>query len=197
MTTYKKIAGIILAAGDSGRFGQPKQLLDWHGQTLIHFITQIAIDSGLSPILVVTGSEANDVARAVSDLHVITLYNLYWRKGQSTSLRTAIEVLPDDIDAVIIFLADQPFVSPALVEAIINCYKAKRGVIVIPYIGGQRANPVLFDLETFQDLLSVKGDKGGRAIFKKYPITPLQWHDKNLLIDIDTIDDYNRFHQIS
>jgi len=62
--------------------------------------------------------------------------------------------------------------------------------IVAPQVAGQRANPVLFDRNTFQNLLALTGDVGGRAIFSEHPVTYLAWHDEGLLLDVDTEDDY-------
>jgi molybdenum cofactor cytidylyltransferase len=64
---------------------------------------------------------------------------------------------------------------------------------VAPQIGGQRGNPVLFDADTFGDLLAIEGDIGGRAIFNRYPVEWVYWHDTNLLMDIDSPEDYLNF----
>jgi CTP:molybdopterin cytidylyltransferase MocA len=64
--------------------------------------------------------------------------------------------------------------------------------IVAPLVIDQRANPVLFDRETFQDLRQLEGDVGGRAIFQKYRVEYLPWHDDRLLLDVDTPEQYQR-----
>jgi molybdenum cofactor cytidylyltransferase len=56
----------------------------------------------------------------------------------------------------------------------------------------QRANPVLFDRVAFPDLMKLEGDVGGRAIFHKYPVEYLPWHDDRLLLDVDTPEMYER-----
>jgi molybdenum cofactor cytidylyltransferase len=58
--------------------------------------------------------------------------------------------------------------------------------------GGRRGNPSLFDRNTFQDLLQLEGDIGGRAIFSKYPVKLLPWNDDSILMDVDTPDDYRK-----
>ncbi|MBW7918094.1 MAG: nucleotidyltransferase family protein, partial [Anaerolineales bacterium] len=60
----------------------------------------------------------------------------------------------------------------------------------------RRANPVLFDRVTFADLLQLKGDVGGRAIFHKYKVDYLPWHDETLLLDVDTPEDYERLRRL-
>ena len=64
--------------------------------------------------------------------------------------------------------------------------------ILAPLVAGQRANPVLFDRVTFPDLMSLTGDVGGRAIFSKYPLVYLPWHDESLLLDVDTPEDLEK-----
>ena len=64
--------------------------------------------------------------------------------------------------------------------------------IVAPLVDGRRGNPVCFDRVTFPDLLSLSGDTGGRALFSRYPVIYFPWHDANALLDVDTLDDYQR-----
>ena len=67
--------------------------------------------------------------------------------------------------------------------------------IVAPLVDGQRGNPACFDRVTFPDLLSLSGDMGGRALFSRYAITWITWHDANALFDVDTIEDYERLNK--
>jgi molybdenum cofactor cytidylyltransferase len=59
-------------------------------------------------------------------------------------------------------------------------------------VDGQRANPTLFDRRTFPGLMALQGDVGGRALFSKYTITWVPWHDPSLLLDVDTPEDYQK-----
>ena len=96
---HEPIAGIVLAAGESARFGRPKQLLDWHGQPFVHAVAQNALDAGLSPVVVVTGANAEQVGAAVMDLDVNVVRNAEWKSGQGSSIRAGvlslIQPLPD------------------------------------------------------------------------------------------------------
>jgi molybdenum cofactor cytidylyltransferase len=64
--------------------------------------------------------------------------------------------------------------------------------VVAPMIMDRRANPVLFDRVTFDDLVSLQGDVGGRAILHKFNVEYLPWHDERLLLDVDTPEMYQR-----
>jgi molybdenum cofactor cytidylyltransferase len=195
LQTFERTAGIVLAAGESRRFGQPKQLLDYHGQPFVRTVAQTALSAGLSPVIVVTGANAGQVEAAIHDLPITINRNPDWKDGQSTSLKTGLEALPGEIGAAIFLLADQPQVTPTVLRALVEQHSADLAPIVAPLVAGQRANPVLFDRVTFPDLLALTGDVGGRAIFSKYPVNYLPWHDEDLLVDVDTKDDYQNLKE--
>jgi molybdenum cofactor cytidylyltransferase len=182
-------AGIILAAGASSRFGKSKILVPWQQHTLLHRVTSIVLRSGLNPVIVVLGNVVEDAILALSGLPATVIINPEWEKGQSTSLRCGIQNLPNETSAAIIFLADQPFISPALIDGLLTMYKETGAPIIAPLVEGERCNPVLFAQTTFNDLLSVKGDVGGRAIFSKFQMAFFPWQDKKLKMDIDTPQD--------
>jgi molybdenum cofactor cytidylyltransferase len=186
---YEPIAGIILAGGEARRFGQPKQLLDYHGRSFVRAVTQTALSSGLSPVVVVTGAYANEVETSVRDLPVIIARNADWRNGQSSSIHYGIRSLPSRTGAAVFLLADQPQISTTVIRAILEKNRTERTDIIAPMVAGQRANPVLFDRVTFPDLTLLSGDSGGRAIFGKFQVTYLPWNDERLILDVDTPSD--------
>jgi molybdenum cofactor cytidylyltransferase len=185
-------AGIILAAGASIRMGQPKPLLLWRGESFIRHVAYTALSAGLSPVVIVTGAHAPEVGAAVADLPVTLVHNPEWEAGQSTSVRCGLRALPDTIGSAIFLLADQPQIPIELVKALQDQHARMLSPIVAPLINERRGNPVLFDRTTFADLQAVTGDVGGRAVFAKHPIAYVPWHDANLLLDVDTLEDYQR-----
>jgi molybdenum cofactor cytidylyltransferase len=87
---HERVAGIILAAGGSTRFGHPKQLLDWHGQPFVRAVARTALEAGLSPVLVVTGANSSSVEAAIQDLDVHVVRNEDWQHGQGSSIKAGI-----------------------------------------------------------------------------------------------------------
>ena len=190
---YEPIAGIVLAAGESSRFGgSPKQLLDWQGEPMVRVVAQTALAAGLSPVVVVTGAFAGSVEPVLTDLPVTLVRNRRWREGQSASVKAAVGVLPPDTGAALFLLADQPQIPPTLVRALVDRHRQTLSPIVAPLIDGRRGNPALFDRVTFPDLLALQGDTGGRPLFARYPVTWVTWHDPGLANDVDTPEDYRR-----
>jgi molybdenum cofactor cytidylyltransferase len=193
--TFERTAGIILAAGEARRFGRPKQLLEYHGQPFVRTVAQTALASGLLPVVVVTGANAESVETAVQDLPVIITRNPDWQKGQSSSIRAGVSTLPGQIGAAIFLLADQPQILPTVLRALIEEHTRALAPILAPMIAGQRANPVLFDRLTFPALMALTGDMGGRSIFSKHQVTYLPWHDEALLLDVDTPEDLEKLRE--
>jgi molybdenum cofactor cytidylyltransferase len=186
------IAGIILAAGESSRFGRPKQLLDYHGQPFVRCVAQTALQAGLFPVVVITGANAELVETVLQDLSIMVIRNEKWADGQAASIKAAVAALPASAGGAIVLLADQPQVTPHVIRSLVERHASTRAAIVAPLAADRRANPVLFDRTTFKDLLALTGDVGGRAVFSNYRVDYIPWHDESLLFDVDTEDDYRK-----
>jgi len=186
-------AGIVLAAGGATRFGSPKQLLSWKGEPLVRTAARAALDAGLSSVVVVTGAHAAEVEAAVGDLPVTLARNEAWVDGQSSSIQRGLDACPAGIGSAVFLLADQPFISPALIRSLVDAHTSEAAAIVAPLVGsGRRGNPVLFDRETFDDLRKLQGDEGGRSLFSRHHVHYEPWHDERIIQDIDNAADYQR-----
>jgi molybdenum cofactor cytidylyltransferase len=191
-SVHEPVSGVILAGGGSIRFGKPKQLLNWQGETFIQHVAKKALRAGLSPVIIVTGADADQVSSSVEDLDVQIVYNSVWKEGQSTSIKAGIQSLPRSTGAVIFHLVDQPQIPLTLIRALADRHHSTLAHIIAPMIDGQRGNPILFDRDTFDSLLSISGDQGGRSVFHHYRIEWLSWPNSNLLLDVDSPEDYLR-----
>jgi molybdenum cofactor cytidylyltransferase len=191
------VAGIILAAGSASRMGQPKLLLPWMGEPLICHAARTALQSGLDPLVVVTGAGAEGIQNALAGFDVTLVHNPDWQSGQSTSVRAGILALPAQVEAVFFLLGDQPFVSPDLIQSLKQKFLETSPHILAPFVGDKRSNPVLFSREIFEVLCQLQGDAGARSIFKQYPPESMQWGDERILFDIDTPEDYQRLLELS
>lgn len=199
LACFESTVGIVLAAGAATRYGRPKQLLDWNGEPLVRHSARMAIAAGLSPVIVVTGAHAEEVEVALEGLDVHVVYCQGWAEGQAASLRAGLQKVNEMADGVaripggaIFLLADQPYVTPLLLRSLCETHARTLAPIVAPMVDGRRGNPVLFDRSTFPELSALQGDVGGRALFSSYRIEWLPWLDPQLLLDVDTPDDYRK-----
>ncbi|SHH45235.1 nucleotidyltransferase family protein [Halobaculum gomorrense] len=164
-----RVAGVVLAAGTSSRYGDRNKLLepDPDGDPLVRAAARTPVEAGLDPVVVVVGHEADRVADAVDGLGVETVTNEAFAAGQSTSVAAGVRAVADrdpPVDAAVVALGDMPFVDPAPVRALVDAYAAGVGDALAPAYEGRRGNPVLFDRRFFAALDDVEGDVGGRAV---------------------------------
>jgi len=203
------VAGVLLAAGEGSRFGQPKALVELNGQTLAERGASVLRAGGARPILVVTGA-------VPLDLHgTHTVYNSEWRTGMGSSLRAALRALTGtgtgistgtgtgvgngadlgrDVGAVVVALADQPLVGAEAVARLIAAYRDGASVAVAAY-GGQPRNPVLLAREHWAEVVAMAtGDQGARAFLRARPdvVTLVECGDTGRPDDIDTPADLAR-----
>lgn len=195
IAVHEKIAGVILAAGASRRFGRPKQLLEWQGLPLVRRSAQTALQAGLSPVVAVLGDSAAQVEAALSGLPVRVVFNPDWEAGQSASIAAGVRALPPETGAAVFLLADQPHLPAGLLRGLADLHATEQAPIIAPLVDGRRGNPVLFDRRLFEALSGLSGDMGGRALFSRVPPRWLPWHDPQVLLDIDTPEDYARLIQ--
>jgi len=191
-----RVAAVVLAGGESKRFGTPKQLLPWKGNTLLGHVVDVALASGAAPVVVVLGHQADACRAALGDRLVQVVVNRDWARGQSTSVRAGLAALPVNASGALFLLVDQPGITPAVINALIERHQATLAPVVWPEYQGRRGNPVLFDQDTFPDLMRLTGDTGGRPVLQAYSghVERVPVPDAGVLFDIDTPDDYARAH---
>jgi ADP-ribose pyrophosphatase YjhB (NUDIX family) len=110
----------------------------------------------------------------------------------STSLKAGLRAVRPEVDAVIVLLADQPFITAEIIDGLIDLHEQSEARIVRPRYGGQPGNPVLWDQSLFGELMEQTGDQGGRALLQKYRdgIVWLELPDERLQTDVDTPEAY-------
>ena len=183
---------IILAAGNSSRLGQPKQLLRFNEKSLIRYTADEAVKVAGKQVIVVTGAHKNLVEEELCDCPAHTIHNTYWQEGMSSSiyigLITLISIFPN-IHAVTICVSDQPFIAAAIFQQMINeQQQTNKGVVAAAY-GGTTGVPVLFTDRYFIELLNLKGSEGAKILLNKFPddFTTIDFEKGH--IDLDTPED--------
>jgi molybdenum cofactor cytidylyltransferase len=192
-----RVAAIVLAAGASRRFGELKQLASWGDQgTLLTHAVDVALASPAHPVIVVLGREAAACRQALGERPVTIVVNPDWEKGQSTSMQVGLNALPENVDAALFHLVDQPGVTPQVLEALIARHALNLAPVIWPTYEGQRGNPVLFDRVAFPLLRRVTGDVGGKPVLMTYSQTgeadSVRVQEPGILLDIDHPQDLDK-----
>jgi molybdenum cofactor cytidylyltransferase len=187
-----KVAAIILAAGESSRMGQLKQLLPWAGTTLLAWqVGQMRL-AGAEEVVVVLGHEAQAIRQQAGDLPARVIVNEGYTEGRASSLRAGAEALPDDTGAVLILSVDQPRPA-AIARALIERWQETGAPLVLPGFGERRGHPVLVDGSLLDELRNVtEAELGLRAVTERHgpeaEIVPIE--NMNLNVDLNTPADY-------
>jgi molybdenum cofactor cytidylyltransferase len=190
-----RVGGIILAAGESTRLDGLKQWMTFRGKPLVLHAVETALEGGLDPVVVVVGKKADEIENLLGDDPIRVVKNSKPELGQSHSVRLGLEALKDQVEAVIFLLADMPLVTSELVKALVRKHQHTLSPIIAPFTEGRRGNPVIFDRRTFDDLQELDGDRGGRAIFSRYPVEEVEWDD-SVLFDVDSEEDLRRMREM-
>ena len=161
---------IILAAGQSARMGEPKQLLSFQGKPLIRRAVETALASVCRPVVVVLGAYAERIAPVLDGLPIEIVINPDWELGVGTSIRAGVEALSKHpIQAAILCLADQPLISSAVYDRLVSTQAASGREIVTSEYSGTVGVPVLFGRTFFSKLSGLKPDKGCKGVILDHP----------------------------
>lgn len=191
--THRRVAVIVLAAGAGTRMGKRvKQLLPWHGKTLVENAVDIAVKSNVNETMVVLGARAQVIRPFVEKSSARVVINPQWAGGHSTSIRAGLNALAPGIDAAMFINADQPLLMTNAVNAIVQRYRETDAAIIAAEYAGRRGSPVLFDRKYFAELANLEGEQGGRELLAKYPVERVEFADARLGIDVDTLDEYEK-----
>ncbi len=192
------ISAIVLAAGTSSRMRSPKPLLMVGGRTLLEHVLETVRDANVDEIVVVLGHEANRVRSHVSFDGARSVVNPAYAEGMSSSIRAGVQAADARSDGFLIVLGDQPFVDPATIDTLMARRNASSAKILIPTYKGRRGNPVLLDRSLSEEVQSITGDQGCRAIFGRHTqgILEVPVDDPGILVDLDTPEQIARAEEV-
>ena len=204
-TAQPRVAGVVLAAGGSVRFGSgvpgasPKQLALFRGETLVRRACLAATRSRLDRVALVVGHEAERVRAEACDLPVEIVENARWLEGQSTSVRAGLLAVRGAADGVLFLPVDQPLLDSAVVDQILGRFRAKWAArpegaldaILVPAHSGRRGAPVLFGAAYFDELTRLDGDHGGRQLLARRHdrVVEVELPSAAPLEDVDTVEE--------
>ena len=194
-----KIAVLVLAAGGSRRMGKPKQLLNWNGKPLLQHTIDQALNSDCDKVLVVMGADYELIKSKINTDGITILKHLNWEIGLGSSIAFGIDYTKNSlsaIDGVLITLADQPFVDSNYLNQMIETYRLNEAKIVASlYPNNKLGVPAIFNKIFFDELTQLNADKGAKEILSKYSDKLLSLDASSLVVDLDTMEDYEKLLQ--
>ncbi|MGH6737024.1 MAG: nucleotidyltransferase family protein [Methyloceanibacter sp.] len=197
-----KIASIVLAAGRSARMAPRNKLVEpvlvepVSGEPMIRRVVATVLESGVRPVIAVTGFEAGRITQALNRLDVAIVTNPDYADGLSASLRTGLEAVPPDADGALISLGDMPEIEIPVIRALMAEFKG-RGAICVPVHRGRRGNPVLWGRDYFPEMMKLTGDSGAKPLVARHAahLVEVDVATDSIFHDIDTPADLARLNQ--
>jgi len=187
-----KIAALILAAGESERMNTPKMILPFDGKTIVEKVIENVISSVVDKTFVVLGADNDKIVEIIKKYPVTYCYNDDYKNGMLSSVQCGFRSIPPGYEAVLVFLGDQPMISPDVTDAIIGAFRQTNKGIVVPVCNKKRGHPILVSFEYYMEIENLETDKGLRFLAQKFPeaVHEVETSSVAILKDIDTPEDY-------
>ncbi len=122
------------------------------------------------------------------------VHNTDYAKGMLASVQAAVRALPPNADALLVVLGDQPMVTTATIDRLLQAYAAAPAGLVAPYYDGRRGNPVLIDRRYFAELLALPADAAPRRLLARHTedLLAVAVDEEAVLFDLDRPEEYER-----
>jgi molybdenum cofactor cytidylyltransferase len=187
------ISAILLAAGESKRMGRSKLLLKWGQSSVIEKCVDTLLASNIDELIVVLGYRAEAIRRKLGSRRLKAVINPHYQLGMSTSVRRGLGEVNPSCEAVLIALADQPFIEKELIDRLIDEYRENPHGIVLPAYRGERGHPVILNRLRYQEAMeNLTGDRGCKPILNLHPedILEVEVKSEAVVADIDSWEEY-------
>lgn len=193
MGSPKNIPAIILAAGESTRMKQPKQLLPWGNSTLLGHTIGVAQKSNADEVYVVLGANARKIGREISKATTTVIINEDWRLGIGSSISRASHYLLNTgktYRALLFMLCDQPLIDAAYLNEMLYAWGTANKKIIATAYGQGQGVPALFHKMYIPELMALEGDSGAKEVILRNSDAVLTLEPDGKQIDLDTFEAY-------
>ncbi|BCU68185.1 4-diphosphocytidyl-2C-methyl-D-erythritol kinase [Sulfolobales archaeon HS-7] len=184
-----QIGVVVLAAGQSKRFGSNKMLAEIRGVPIIKWT--LSIYQGFERVIIV-GKDAGKMLELLKN--EVVIYNPTYEKGMSTSLKLGIKFFHDK-HGILVALGDMPFIKRETVSKILGSFSLECSAVV-PVYSNIPGNPVLLGKRIFQSVLTLEGDRGAKKLLEeRKDVCFIDVDDDGVTLDVDTPEDFALFFQ--
>lgn len=189
------ISAVLLAAGESRRMGDFKQLLRFGAKTFVERCVDQLLASRVDEVIVVTGHRESEVRRAVGDRLVKFAHNADYRSGMTSSIQCGVRASGESAQALIVALVDQPRIGAEIVNRLVEMYEEpSHPMIVIPSYQGRNGHPILIDLRLKEEILNLQPTESLRQVVRAHSdeIVRIEIASPAVVEDCDLPEDYER-----
>jgi molybdenum cofactor cytidylyltransferase len=181
---------LVLAAGSARRFGSPKQLADFKGQTLLQRALGLARQASGSATVLVVGDQWQLLIDGCRGLSPFVVRNEQPERGMASSIACGMRTIRSAADWVLILLVDQPLITAEHLAALQDASLASPTSIIATGFANITGAPAIFPAVYFDALLSLQGDQGARSIINNNSDDVISIAFADAAIDIDTPEDF-------
>jgi CTP:molybdopterin cytidylyltransferase MocA len=185
----KTLFAVVLAGGSGSRFGSTKQLAMIGDQPMVA-LAMAAAEASCGPCSVlVAGNDWPAVVAAAHPQQGFFVINEQHASGLAGSITAGVRSVRRQADAVLLLLADQPLVTLAHLQTLEESWRRSPGSIVTSAYANTCGPPVIFPARYFDELLSLEGDRGARAVIDAHRDKVVEIAFEDAAIDVDTPTD--------
>lgn len=189
------VRACVLAAGTSSRFGETKLVQQFHGTSIVQTVLRAAQAACGTGVWLVVGHDQDVVVKASHSRSPNVVVNDAYKEGIGTSISSGVRACRRDADAILILLADQPLITAAHLEDLIDMWSGAENEIIASSFEGITSPPILFPSSAFDVLSNLKGDSGAKSLLanKAFVVKSIDFPPAGF--DIDTPEDLRRLNQ--
>lgn len=185
-----------MAAGSSSRLGEPKQLVEFNGQSLLQHTLNCAEKLTFDSKILVLGSKAEEIKTSLELGDFDVIINEEWQEGMASSIRKGIQQSKSDLDHVVILVSDQPMVSAKNLEKLIAKHLENIAEATFSKYNGDLGVPAIFSKKVFSELLNLKGDQGAKKLLYEGKLTFQSVKFEGGNFDVDTKEDVEKLKEL-
>lgn len=192
------IACVILAAGLSERFGSPKALAKYQGETVIERIQKTLLNTNIEEIVIVLGAHQDQIKPCILKHNKIrVVYNKDYKLGQTSSFKTGVQGLSEDCSGIFLYPVDYPFVQASTVDMLCDVFLQKHPAILVPSFDHQKGHPPIFHSRLKEEILNLDNTLGLNTIVRKHSMDEivLPVSDSGVVLTFNTPEEFKKITQ--
>ena len=181
---------MVLAAGESKRLGQPKQLLQHEGETLVRRAVRKSREAEASHVIVVTGAFAEDISAELRAVECQIVHNENWQTGMGHSIACGAEAIASTLptcELVLLQLCDQPFIPVAHLKSLLADSELTSSIAATSYLDSTHGPPACFPARYLDALSNLSGTRGAKSLLATEKINFIACEEAAM--DIDVVED--------